>query len=282
VGIDADTVCEPLIHVIHCFSQAAEQAMAFPRQTFHVGRSAQAAVLQTLISGGEVATLLDAVTDVTVSENAQLAYGLIQAEHPSAAQVQNIRMELANDSRLEAFTLTTGGKWVRNDLDVTLRGSNIDAVVNGLYTVQGQQHVDNHTVIEHCQPNSRSSQLYKGVLEDQGRAVFNGKIFVHDIAQQTNAYQLNRNLLLSPAAEADTKPQLEIFADDVRCTHGATVGPVNPDEIFYLQTRGIARERAVRILSQGFAREGVRCMTDERLRPVLDRFLSDSFGEPEV
>jgi Fe-S cluster assembly protein SufD len=282
VDVAEKTICEPLIHIVHLFSQTAGQAMAFPRQTIRVGRFAQAAVLQTLISGGEGATLLDAVTGVTVGENAQLAYGVIQAESHAAAQVQNTRVQLADDSRLESFTLTTGGKWVRNELAVTLQGANIHAVVNGLYTVQGQQHVDNHTVIEHCQPHSFSSQLYKGVLDEQGRAVFNGKIFVHDIAQQTNAYQLNRNLLLSPTAEADTKPQLEIFADDVRCTHGATVGPVNPDEIFYLETRGMPRERAVRILSQGFAREAVGRITEERLRPVLDSILSCHFGEHEV
>lgn len=282
IAVSPKTVCEPLIHIVHLFSQTSGQAMVFPRQTIRVGASAQAAVLQTLISGCDAATLLDAVTDVTVSENAQLAYAVVQAEGLSASQVQNTRIQLANDSRLEAFTLTTGGKWVRNDLHVSLQGSNINAAVNGLYTVKGQQHVDNHTVIEHCQPHSLSSQLYKGVLEEQGRAVFDGKIYVHDVAQKTNAYQLNRNLLLSPTAEVDTKPQLEIFADDVRCTHGATLGPVNPDEIFYLETRGIARERAVRILSRGFAREALGCMTEERLRPVLDRFLSHSFGEHEV
>ncbi len=282
IDVAANTVCEPLIHVIHLFSEVSGQAMVFPRQTLRIGPSAQAAVLQTLISGHDAGTLLDGVTDVTVRENAQLAYAVIQDEGPSASQVLNTRIRLADDSRLESFTLTTGGKWVRNDLHVRLQGSNIHAAVNGLYTAKGQQHVDNHTIIEHGQPHSFSSQLYKGVLEEQGRAVFDGKIYVHDVAQKTNAYQLNRNLLLSPTAEVDTKPQLEIFADDVRCTHGATIGPVNPEEIFYLQTRGIARERAVRILSQGFAREAVGCMTEERLRPVLARVLSHSFGEAEV
>jgi Fe-S cluster assembly protein SufD len=282
IAVAAKCVCEPLIHVIHVFSDNVAPAMAFPRQTIQVGTSAEAAILQTVVSGNVASTLLDAVTDITVEANAKLAYGLIQAESTQASQVQNTRIHLADDSRLEAFCLTTGGKWVRNDLHVTLDGSNIDAAVNGLYTVKGEQHVDNHTVIDHRQPNSVSSQLYKGVLDGNGRAVFNGKIFVRDIAQQTNAYQLNRNLLLSPTAEADTKPQLEIFADDVRCTHGATIGPVNPEEIFYLETRGIPRERAIRILSRGFAREAVGRTMDGRLRPVLEGCLSRSFGEMEL
>lgn len=282
VNVADKIVCEPLIHVIHVFRSNSGNAMAFPRQTIQVGSSAAAAVLETVVSGNEAETLLDAVTDIRVAANGQLAYGVIQAESDQASQIQNTRIHLAQDSRLESYCLTTGGKWVRNELRVTLDGSNIDAVVNGLYTVKGEQHVDNHTVIDHREPNSLSSQLYKGVLDDQGRAVFNGKIFVRDIAQQTNAYQLNQNLLLSPTAEADTKPQLEIFADDVRCTHGATVGPVNPDEIFYLQTRGISRERSIRILARGFARDAVARMNDARLRPVLERVLSWSFGEGEV
>lgn len=282
VDVASKVRCQSLIHIIHIFSRKSGHAMAFPRQTIRLGTSAEAAVLQTFVSGNEARTLLDAVNDIRVGANAQLTLGLVQDESHHASQVQNTHIHLAADSRLEAFTLTSGGKWVRNDLHVVLDGSNIHAAVNGLYTVQADQHVDNHTVIDHRQPHSLSSQLYKGVLDGNARAVFNGKIFVRDIAQQTNAYQLNRNLLLSPTAEADTKPQLEIFADDVRCTHGATVGPVNPDEIFYLETRGIPRARAVRILSQGFAREAVGRITDERLQPVLDAVLSRHFGEDEV
>ncbi|MFC1762921.1 Fe-S cluster assembly protein SufD [Planctomycetota bacterium] len=281
VQIKAKTLCGPLIHVIHVTSASAGEAMVFPRQVWHVESSAQAAVLQTVISGGDAATLMSAVTDIHVESNGQLAYALVQAENLAASQAHHTRVTLAPDSRLEAFCLTTGGRWVRNDLDVTLDGSNIDAKLNGLYLPRGEQHIDNHSVIDHREPNSQSSQLYKGVLDDQSRAVFNGKIFVRDIAQQTNAYQLNRNLLLSPGAEVDTKPQLEIFADNVRCTHGATIGPVNPDEIFYLQSRGFERSQAIRTLARGFARETLSHLTDQRLLKVLTRRLDRTFGDEE-
>jgi Fe-S cluster assembly protein SufD len=282
VCIADKTVCEPLIHVIHVTSDTAKQTMVFPRQVWQVGSSAQAAVLQTVISGGAAETLTSAVTDIQIAANGQLAYALVQDESLAAAQAHHTRVYLSADSRLEAFCLTTGGAWVRNELDVTLDGSNIDAKLNGLYLPRGKQHIDNHSVIDHRQPNSLSSQLYKGVLDDESRAVFNGKIFVRDIAQQTNAYQLNRNLLLNPGTEVDTKPQLEIFADDVRCTHGATIGPVNPDEIFYLQSRGFSRAQAIRTLARGFARETLTHLRDRRLLDVLNRCLDRTFGKEEA
>jgi Fe-S cluster assembly protein SufD len=280
VHVAPKAVIEPLIHVLHVSSDG-DPAMIFPRQVWHVESSAQATAVQTIISGSQAATFLNAVTEMRIDANAQLNYGLIQAESHQASQMHTTRIQMAADSRLDAFCLTTGGGWVRNELGLTLDGSNIDATANGLYLPKGNQHIDNHTVIDHREPNSLSNQLYKGVLDGKGRAVFNGKIFVRSIAQQTNAYQLNRNLLLSPTSEVDTKPQLEIFADDVRCTHGATIGPVNPDEIFYLQSRGIARDDAIRFLAEGFARETLSHMHDTRLQEILNNCFVKSLAGGE-
>ena len=281
IRVSAKTVCEPIIHILETSSARGEAAMVSPRHALHIETSAQATVVHTVVSGGDAATFTNAVTDMQIAANGQLAYALIQAENAATSHMHNTRIHMAGDSRLDAFCLTTGGRWVRNDLSLTLDGSNIDATANGLYLPKGDQHIDNHTLIDHQEPNSLSNQLYKGVLSDNGRAVFNGKIFVRPIAQQTNAYQLNRNLLLSPTAEADTKPQLEIFADDVRCTHGATIGPVNPEEIFYLESRGIGRRQAIRMLAEGYARETLDHCSDARLHDALGRALVRSLSPAE-
>ncbi|MBI5415840.1 MAG: SufD family Fe-S cluster assembly protein, partial [Candidatus Omnitrophica bacterium] len=168
------------------------------------------------------------------------------------------------------------GAIARNNLDVVLEGEGAGAVLNGLYSVYREQLVDNHTSVDHRVPNATSNQLYKGVLNDAARAVFNGKIFVRPAAQKTNSYQLNKNLLLGKDCRVDTKPQLEIFADDVKCTHGATIGQLDEDELFYLQARGISRKEAVRILTQGFVDDLIGKISSESIRRKISRLLAPS------
>jgi len=265
------------IHLVQLFSGAPD-IMAFPRNVIQIGESAEVSIVQTSAYAGDtVCYLHNARTDICVLDNAQVSYTQIQLDSPAAYHINNTRMQVARDAQVEVFTLTTGGRLVRNNLALTLAGAGIDVTLNGLQAVRGHQHVDNHTVVDHRYPHSMSSQLYKGILSGQGRTVFNGKIFVQPEAQQTNAYQLNRNLLLSHDAEADTKPQLQIFADDVRCTHGATIGPINETELFYLHSRGINREQGISLLSHGFAEEVLVSIADLALQTRLRDLLGDYF-----
>jgi len=237
--------------------------------------------VQTSASLDDQACWTNAHTQIHVAQNSQVAYTQIQADSLAAYHIHNTQVHVARDSQVECFTLTTGGRVVRNNFNVALDGPGIDMTLNCLSTARGHQHVDHHTVVDHRAPHSMSSQLYKNILADKGRTVFNGKIFVRQAAQQTNAYQLNRNLLLSGKAEADTKPQLEIFADDVRCTHGATVGPINDAELFYLQSRGMTRDQAISVMSHGFAEDVLATVSDDEMRDSMRTLLVDFFDAIE-
>jgi Fe-S cluster assembly protein SufD len=174
--------------------------------------------------------------------------------------------------------LSAGGALARHDLQARLGGENVETLLYGLYLGQGQQLVDNHTAIFHDQPHCRSWEVYKGILDDRSHAVFNGKVFVRPEAQKTDAKQTNRNLLLSEGAKVDTKPQLEIFADDVKCTHGATVGRIDEIAFYYLQSRGIPRDEAQRILTYAFAAEVVEEVASAPVRDALDRLVRERMG----
>lgn len=171
---------------------------------------------------------------------------------------------------------------MRNNLAICLDGENIESSLDGLYGIRGHQHIDNHTCVDHRYPHCTSSQLYKGILDGSARAVFNGKIFVRREAQKTNAYQLNRNLMLSPDAEVDTKPQLEIYADDVKCTHGATIGQIDEDEIFYLQSRCIPKKQAISLLSHGFAEDVLYQIGNPGIRHTFRGLLCEYFLDAKM
>jgi Fe-S cluster assembly protein SufD len=192
-------------------------------------------------------------------------------ESPSAYHVSHVEVRQEEGSRLSFTTVNTGGLLVRNDLNVLLAGERCEATLNGLTLVDGDRHVDNHTAIDHASPNCESHELYKAVLDGRSRSVFNGKIFVRPGAQNTDAKQTNRSLMLSPQATVNTKPQLEIFADDVKCTHGATVGQLRDEEVFYLRSRGMSEETARQLLTYGFANEIVERIRLQPVRAFLDR-----------
>ena len=267
---------EPQIHIVSLFSGQPDVLIS-PRHRIDIGQCAEVTLVQTSAGLDDQACWTNAHTEIHVGQNSQVSYTQIQVDNAQAYHVHNTHVHLSRDSQMECFTLTTGGRLVRNNFNATLDGSGIDITLNGLSTVRGHQHVDHHTVVDHRAPHSVSSQLYKNILTDHGRSVFNGKIFVRRPAQQTNAYQLNRNVLLSRQAEADTRPQLEIFADDVRCTHGATVGPINEAELFYLQSRGMTRDQAISLMSHGFAEDVLATLSDLDLQAHLRTFLAEFF-----
>jgi Fe-S cluster assembly protein SufD len=218
------------------------------------------------------------VTEVRVESNAWVEHTRIQRELETSFHIGLTSIHQERDSHYRSFTLSAGGALSRHDLQARLGGENVETLLYGLYLGRGQQLVDNHTTIFHDHPHCRSWEVYKGILDDKSHAVFNGKVFVRPEAQKTDAKQTNRNLLLSEGAKVDTKPQLEIFADDVKCTHGATVGRIDEIAYYYLQSRGIPRDEAQRILTYAFAAEVVEEVASTEVREALDRLVRERMG----
>ncbi len=267
-------IVEQIIHIVHVSTGDLQDAALFPRTFLTVGKSAQISVLESFAGLSDVKYFINPVTDIHLGENAVLNYYKAQIENSKAIHVGAMRIWQERNSQLEAFTLAAGAQMARNNISVLSQGEGTDSIVDGLYILSDTQVVDNHTLIDHQQPNCTSHQLYKGILNDASHAVFNGKIFVQPIAQKTNSYQLNKHLVLGKQARVDTKPQLEISADDVKCTHGATIGQLNEDELFYLQTRSIGREDAVRMLSRGFVDDILDKLRNQTIRQKLGKLLS--------
>jgi Fe-S cluster assembly protein SufD len=214
--------------------------------------------------------LTNAIVDLSLAEGARLEHYKIQRESTAAFHVGTTRAELGPNSSYKTTTINFGAALSRHDIRVQMDHEGAECSVDGLYMVDGTQHTDTHSVIDHRQPHCTSHQLYKGILDGKSRAVFNGIVFVRHGAQQTDARQTNKNLLLSTDARVDTKPQLEIFADDVKCTHGAAVGQLDEDEMFYLLSRGINPALARNMLTYGFAEEVIERIAVESIRRELD------------
>jgi len=274
IKVKKNTVTDKLTHIIHVTNGKITDTISFPRTLIVLEPSSEAAVLESHISFANESYLTNALTDIFVTENAQLDYGKGQNESREAFHIGTTRIWQERDSNVEAFSLAAGSLLTRNDLSVTLDGPGAHATINGLYAITDQQHVDNHTAVDHKAPNCTSRELYKGILHNQARGVFNGKIFVQREAQLTNAYQLNKNLLLTKGCQIDTKPQLEIFADDVKCTHGATIGQLNEDEVFYLQSRAVPKSVAVKMLCRGFVDDILNEIKHASIHVKLEKLLT--------
>jgi Fe-S cluster assembly protein SufD len=220
-----------------------------------LGANAQAAVVETFNGVSGLTYLTNAVTEVVVGENASLDHYKVQEEGDAAFHMAVMQVQMGRAARFASHAVTLGGAWVRNEVNAVFAGEGGECTLNGLYRAGGQQLVDNHTFIDHALPHCASHELYKGVLDGHGRGVFNGKILVRQDAQKTDAKQTNQTLLLSDDATINTKPQLEIYADDVKCTHGATVGQLDAEQAFYLRARGIGADEARALLTFAFAND---------------------------
>jgi Fe-S cluster assembly protein SufD len=242
----------------------------FPRVLVVAEENSSATLVESFVSVGEHSYFTNAVVEIVAKDGARLEHCRLQEERLNAYHVATSSIELGRGSSYNSTAINLGGKLARHDISVVMNHEGAECGVDGLYVVGENQHSDTHSVIDHKQPYCNSHQLYKGILDGNGRAVFNGKIFVREGAQKTDAMQTNKNLLLSPQARVDTKPQLEIYADDVKCAHGAAVGQIDPDELFYLQTRGINPELAKSLLTYGFAEEVIQKIGIESIRAKLD------------
>ena len=222
------------------------------------------------------------VCEVYLKERAQLSFNKIQTACENALIVDNTFINQDKNSLLRCATVTTSGNIIRNNLNIAINGEHCESHMNGLYLVSNKAHVDNHTMVDHKTANSFSNELYKGIIDDVATGVFNGKIFVQPNAQKTNAFQSNKNILLSDKASMNTKPQLEIWADDVKCSHGATTGQLDADQVFYLRARGLDQQQARGLLLYAFATEILEHIQDLALREYLERVIADHLSYHEL
>jgi Fe-S cluster assembly protein SufD len=265
------------IHLLFVTDAAAARAMTHPRNLIIVERNATATVIETYASATDSMYFTNAVTEVTLGDGASLRHYKMQREAPRAYHVGTIEVEQRRDSHYVSFSLATGAELSRTNVYTTLDGEGSGATLNGLYMLDGEQHCDHQTQIIHAQPNTFSRELYKGILDGRSHGVFNGKVYVRPIAQKTDGKQTNNTLLLSETAHVDTKPQLEIFADDVKCTHGATVGQIDQAALFYLKSRGIANQLARRLLTYAFAADVLETLEVDAVREGLERATLERF-----
>jgi Fe-S cluster assembly protein SufD len=237
------------------------------------GANSQSCIVQTFLGAAGECHLSNAVTEVSMGENATLDLYTDQREIDTAYHLTATQMHLQRSATLRARTVTLGGRLVRNDIVAVLGGEGAHVALDGVYLVDGDRLVDNHTTIDHATPHCTSHELYKGILDGKSRAVFNGRIIVREDAQKTDAKQTNRALLLSDEAMINSNPQLEIFADDVKCTHGAAIGQLDEEALFYLQARGLTPKDARDLLIHAYAGEVLEGIADEHLKNQLLREL---------
>lgn len=262
---DGVTVDEPL-QLLFLTRGAGEPFMSHPRIVVRLGRGARLRLIETHVGRGTGPSLTNLVSQIDLGAGALLEHDRVEQVTGEATHVGKSYLRFDRGAKLAQTVVTLGGGLVRNEIDARLEGSGVECLLNGLYLTRGREHVDNLIRVHHVAPGSHSDQFYKGVIDERSHAVFAGKIFVHKDAQKTNAYQKNDNLLLSDDAEIDTKPELEIYADDVKCSHGATSGDLDPVALFYLRSRGLNKRAAEGLLTFAFAAEVIDRLVDESAR----------------
>jgi Fe-S cluster assembly protein SufD len=277
VVVPKGAVIEEPIYLVFVSLGEGRPVVSHPRNLIVVGEGSQARIVESHIGTGSRAYFANAVTEIVGGKGASIEHYLLQREGDAGFHIGTLEAQLSRQCTLVAHCITLAGLLLRNDVHVVLNGEGSECGLNGLYLVDGKQHVDNHTEIEHCMPRAKSLELYKGILGGRARAVFDGKILVHKDAQKSDARQTNKNLLLSEGAVINTKPQLEIYADDVKCSHGSTVGQLDRDALFYLRSRGIDFGAAQSLLSFAFANDVISGVKIASLRDQLNDYLLTKF-----
>lgn len=275
IHVPANTTVEKPVFILHINDTNQAQVIAHTRVLAIVETGSKLSIVEKFNTVGEHASLHTFTEEIAVKENAALAYYKIQNDSGKAYQVINTNIHQADSSRVDTFTLTLNGQLIRNNFTITIAGENCESHFNGLYMLNGNTLADNHTVVDHQKANSFSNEMYKGVLDGNSKGVFNGKIFVRPHAQKTNAFQSNRNIALSPSAAINTKPQLEIWADDVKCSHGCTIGQLDEEALFYLQSRGIDKATAQGMMLYAFTAETLKTISNEIVKAYIDSLISE-------
>jgi Fe-S cluster assembly protein SufD len=275
--VPRETVLEREVEFLYLTSRASGDVppVTHPRNLYVVDASAQATVRESYVGPDDSVYWTNSVTETVIGENASLNVYRVQREGSAAYHTAATHSVQERNSNYSFITFTFGAAMSRHDIRAVLNGEGADATLDGLSMLRGRQHTDYHTILEHASPHCTSWEYFNGVFDDRSRGVFTGRIIVQPGAQKTDSKQTNNNLLLSPDARADSQPQLEIYADDVRCTHGATLGPIDDEHLFYLQSRGINAESARDLMTYGFGSEILQAVKSEELRDALDALVHD-------
>lgn len=281
IHIPRNAVVGRPIHLLFIGAPSDQPTVAHPRVLVIADENCEATLVESYVGSGSGVYLTNAVTEIVAGPNARIDHCKLQQANIEAFHVATMRVMLDRSANFVSHSATLGGRITRNDLEVVMNGEGADATLNGLVLVSGQQHCDNHTLLQHEKPNCSSHELYKHVLDGRSSGVFKGKIFVQKNAQKTDSKQTSKSLLLSDDATMNSQPALEIYADDVKCTHGSTIGPVDEEQVFYLRSRGVPLEAARHLLTYAFAADITRRIRVEPVRRRLEDFMAAQHGLPQ-
>lgn len=279
VFIPKGTLMETPVHLLYISTEEDTPSITNPRNLIIAEDNTQTNVIEHYTSLADSVYLSNVVTEIVVGENSTIGHYMIELESKKAFNISTLRVQQARSSNIRSHSVLLGGSLVRNNVHPVLAGEGCDSLINGLYLPAHRQHMDNYMKVEHASPHCDSRQLYNGILDGRSRGVFHGRIIVHEDAQKTDAKQTNRNLLLSDTAQIDTKPQLEIYADDVKCTHGATIGQIDENALFYLRSRGISKDAARDIILNAFTNESLENMSVESVKNYCYNLVANWFAE---
>ncbi|MET0635682.1 MAG: Fe-S cluster assembly protein SufD [Chitinophagaceae bacterium] len=274
-------VVEHPVYIYNITDSRSEAVLSQPRSLVYVAEHAELEIVETYHTLGASDSITNQVMEIVVEQDAHFFYYKIQQDTTHASQVSTTHIRQVGKSFSQAVTISLNGNLVRNNLHAILEAPFAEAHLYGLYLQRGNSHIDNHTLVDHAVPNCESNELYKGVLDDNSTGVFNGKVMVRKDAQKTNAFQSNKNILLSDTASVNTKPQLEIYADDVKCSHGCTIGSLDPEGLFYLQSRGIPHQAAMALLLQGFAMDVLSQIKPAAIRAYVEELIIQRLSTEE-
>ena len=273
IHIGKGGLLEAPIHLLYVSTAHDAPVMIHPRNLIVAEEGSQATIIEDYVSLGGAPTLCNTATELIAGDNAVVSHYMIEREDTRAFNISTLRIEQGRSANIASHSVLIGGALVRNNVHPVLNGEGGECLINGLFIGNGRQHLDNYMLVEHAKPHCGSRQFYNGILDGQSHGVFHGRIVVHKDAQKTDAKQTNRNLLLSDQAQIDTKPQLEIYADDVKCTHGATIGQMEENALFYLRSRGIDEVSARRLLLMAFASECLDRMQEGPARTHVEALI---------
>ena len=276
VHVRRGTVVGQPIYLLFISTATEGPSMNHPRNLFVIEEESQVAIVEDYFSLGDTAgSLCNTATELVAKDGAIVSHYMIEREHKLSFNISTLRIAQGRNANVASHSVLLGGGIVRNNVHPVLAGEGSECLINGLFVGGAKQHLDNYMLVEHAKPHCSSRQFYNGILDDSAHGVFHGRIIVHKDAQKTDAKQTNRNLLLSDNAQIDTKPQLEIYADDVKCTHGATIGQIEENALFYLRSRGIDEASARKLLLMAFANECLDRMREDSVRSGIEDLLSN-------
>ena len=275
IKIKDNKVVEKPIALYFINSTANNTTVSYPRNLILVGKNSQVNIVESHTSVGEHSNFTNSLTEILVEDNAHINYFIIEDESDNAYHVSTTQINQVAPSVINAYNIALNGAMIRNNLDVVIDSENCEANMYGMYLLHNKAHVDNHTAVDHKRPHSYSNELYKGIMDGYSNGVFNGKIYVRQDAQKTNAFQSNGNIIISDNAKVNSKPQLEIWADDVKCSHGCTTGQIDKEQLFYLRSRGIKEENAKALLLYAFINDIVENIRIPGLKKYIQLKIAD-------